>query len=189
MGKKLTKYRKRRDFTKTAEPKGKAKKSAAARGKFALQKHAASRLHFDFRIEIDGVLKSWAIPKGPSLAPATKRLAMLTEDHPMEYGKFEGIIPKGEYGAGTVMLWDFGTFKNLKEESLSSCFKKGRIEIFLKGKRLEGAFALIRFRGVNQWLLIKMRDEFASKKDIVKSELRSAKSGKTMQEIAKGKAA
>src|SRR6266446_633698 len=145
----LKEYKKKRDFTVSSEPKGKAKKrtsSSSKKGKniFVIQKHDASHLHYDFRLEIDGVLKSWAIPKGPSTDPHEKRLAVETEDHPMEYATFEGIIPEGEYGAGPVIVWDNGTFDNIKEKDgniipLSQCYKNGQIELNLHGKKLQGA--------------------------------------------------
>lgn len=191
MGKKLSTYRKKRDFDKTAEPRG-VTAASSKRLRFVIQKHAATHLHFDFRIEIGGVLKSWAIPKGVSLTPSVKRLAMLTEDHPMAYANFEGIIHEGEYGAGVVMIWDYGSYKNIKTDkdgkpiSMKKCFEMGRIEIELKGKKLQGAFALIRFRDEKHWLCIKMRDEHASTKSVVSSRDKSAKSGKTMLQIKRG---
>jgi DNA ligase D-like protein (predicted 3'-phosphoesterase) len=187
----LSPYQKRRDFSKTPEPDDKRKNKTSSRTAFVIQKHQASHLHFDFRIEIKGVLKSWAIPKGPSVTPKDKRLAILTEDHPKQYGNFEGVIPEGEYGAGVVMLWDKGTYKNTKKDSsgkiipIETCFLKGRIEICLKGKRLKGGYALIRFRG-NNWLLVKMQDEFAkSGSNPVSTQLRSVKTNRTMNEIKK----
>jgi DNA ligase D-like protein (predicted 3'-phosphoesterase) len=151
---------------------------------FVIQKHQASRLHYDFRLEIDGVLKSWAIPKGPSTNPKDKRLAVPTEDHQIEYADFEGVISEG-YGAGTVMVWDTGTYKNIsKQVSMVKCYKNGRIEIFLHGKKLKGAYALVKFASKSQWLLIKMNDEYAdSKHDIVKTKPDSAVSGRSIKEI------
>lgn len=185
--KSLSAYRKKRDFQKTTEPKGK-KPSSKKYPIFVIQKHAASHLHYDFRIQIGSVLKSWAVPKGPSLSSKEKRLAILTEDHPLEYASFEGVIPEGEYGAGTVMIWDKGRYKNLKEISMKQAFETGRIEIWLKGKKLEGGFALIKFRDKN-WLLIKMKDEKANaRKNPVKSQVRSVKSHKTLAEITKSHA-
>lgn len=149
----LKEYRKKRDLKKSPEPaatkvsKGKPKKTKS-KNIFVIQKHDASHLHYDFRLEIDGVLKSWAVPKGPSTDPHEKRLAVETEDHPMEYATFEGVIPEGEYGAGPVIVWDNGTFDNIKEKDgkiipLSQCYKNGQIEVNLHGKKLQGGYALI----------------------------------------------
>lgn len=187
----LKEYKKKRDFTKTPEPapRKKATKGAAI---FVIQKHAASHLHYDFRLEIDGVLVSWAIPKGPSLDPANKRLAVMTEDHPLEYAHFEGVIPQGEYGGGTVMVWDIGTYTNIKQlkgktVSMAECLKDGRIEIELQGKKLHGAYALVRFKGEKkQWLCIKMKDAYArAGSDIVSSKPKSALTGRTMDQITR----
>ena len=155
----LKKYRQKRDFKKTSEPKGK-KKEASAQPIFVIQKHQARNLHYDFRLEIAGVLKSWAIPKKPSRNPQDKRLAIPTEDHPLEYAEFEGRIPKGEYGAGTVEIWDQGTYQNLGEMSLEQSLQDGHIEIDLKGKRFKGVYILHRFRAKPKklWLLIKKRE-------------------------------
>lgn len=190
MSKKLTTYRKKRDFTKTPEPKGKKKRSKVPL--FVIQKHDASHLHYDFRLEVGGVLKSWAVPKGPSMRSSEKRLAMLTEDHPLEYAKFEGVIPKGEYGGGTVMVWDKGTYENIKTDKkgkiipMKQCFEKGTIEVELDGEKLKGGFALVRFRDERHWLLIKMKDQFANKNlGILKSKSKSAKTGRTLDQIAK----
>ncbi|HYI76292.1 MAG TPA: DNA ligase D, partial [Chryseolinea sp.] len=161
-------------------------------------KHDASRLHYDFRLELNGVLKSWAVPKGPSLNPADKRLAMLVEDHPFDYKNFEGIIPPGNYGAGTVIIWDEGTYEPIEdvgekiaqEKHLSKAFKDGSIKIRMHGKKLKGEFALVRTRGMgdNSWLLIKHRDKFASENDILKKN-RSVVSRKTIEGMAKNKKA
>jgi len=184
---KLSEYKKKRNLKKTAEPSkdGRVSKKIP---KFVIQKHAARRLHYDLRLEIDGVFKSWALPKGPSLSPKDKRLAVMTEDHPLAYGNFEGEIPQGEYGAGTVMIWDRGTYRNSKKKDaklvpMKTCLKNGQIEIVLKGKKLKGGFALVRFRGEEHWLLIKMRDQEANeKKDVLKAD-RSVKSDRSMKEI------
>ena len=194
MARSLSAYKKKRDFKKTKEPAGK-KRAGGKRPIFVIQQHAARAMHYDLRLEIAGVLVSWAVPKGPSLNPKTKRLAVMTEDHPMEYAKFEGIIPKGEYGAGPVIVWDRGTYKNLREKdgklvSMETCLREGRIEIFLRGKKLKGAFALIRMRGVtgtkspkSNWLLIKMKDEYAdARRNPVSSEPESVKTGKTIKD-------
>jgi len=154
----LKKYRTKRDFKKTKEPKGQVKK-VSKEPIFVVQKHRARNLHYDFRIEIDGVLKSWAVPKGPSKDSALKRLAVPTEDHPLEYARFSGEIPEGEYGAGTVEIWDHGTFENLRDVDLKESLKQGHIEIALSGKKLRGAYVLRRFREKPKklWLLIKMK--------------------------------
>jgi bifunctional non-homologous end joining protein LigD len=169
----LVKYKKKRDFTQTSEPKGEKKKKGDAPLTFVIQRHDARRLHYDFRLELDGVLKSWAIPKGPSLDPADKRLAMMVEDHPLEYGKFSGSIPEGNYGAGTVDIWDYGTYtpdgvtkRADYEKHLREQFRKGDIKITLKGKKLQGSFALIHMKHAedgNAWLLIKHRDDHVVK--------------------------
>jgi bifunctional non-homologous end joining protein LigD len=190
----LSEYRRKRDFTKTAEPKGgdarQAKKLA-----FVIQKHDASHLHYDLRLEHDGVMKSWAVPKGPSLDPSVKRLAMEVEDHPIEYNKFEGTIPEGEYGGGTVMLWDRGTYSYAgsdpdADEGLRAGYEKGDFKFVLDGKRLKGSWALVRMRrpGKPQWLLIKHRDEYAEPgSDVTEQHQTSVATGRTMEEIAGGK--
>ncbi len=193
----LGEYRRKRDFERTKEPAGKAAARPRPRRrklKFYVQKHAASHLHFDFRLELDGVLKSWAVPKGPSLDPGVRRLAMEVEDHPLEYGTFEGTIPAGEYGGGTVMLWDRGSYRpetplrgEDPQEQLRAAYEKGDLKIFLQGERLKGGFVLVRMKrpGRPQWLLIKHRDEQAEPgSDIVKADTTSVKSGRTMEEIA-----
>ncbi len=166
----LEEYHAKRHFQKTPEPEGRAGKGHA-RPIFVIQEHHASRLHYDFRLEADGVLKSWAVPRQPSLDPAQKRLAVHVEDHPLDYASFEGTIPEGEYGAGTVTVWDHGTYDNLLEDrpepqTLAEGIDVGRLEFFLHGERLEGRFALIRMKARSRgdkdnWLLIKMKDEFA----------------------------
>lgn len=165
----LTKYNEKRNFDQTSEPEGKTKKVSKSR--FVVQRHHASRLHYDFRLELDGVLKSWAIPKGPSLNPKDKRLAMMVEDHPVDYIDFEGDIPDGNYGAGHVIIWDNGTFNpvNEKHEILTEkealqWMEKGELKFLLKGKKLKGEFVLVRLKKAeeNSWLLIKHRDEFAT---------------------------
>lgn len=189
----LEKYVEKRDFTKTHEPKaGRSKDKDHLM--FVIQKHDASRLHYDFRLEMDGVLKSWAVPKGPSLDPKVKRLAMMVEDHPFDYRNFEGIIPKGEYGGGTVIVWDEGTYepiedikgKKAQEKHLLQQLKSGSVKIRLHGEKLEGEFALVKTHGMgeNGWLLIKHNDEFASTKDITKKD-KSVLSGKTIESMEK----
>jgi bifunctional non-homologous end joining protein LigD len=194
---KLTEYRRKRDFTRTREPEGGGRKRSPKLA-YVIQKHAASRLHYDLRLELDGVMKSWAIPKGPSLDPSVKRLAIHVEDHPIEYNEFEGTIPKGEYGGGTVMVWDRGTYtaagdEDDPEEALRQAYQKGDFKFVLHGKRLKGSWVLVRTRGwgdrsrQGQWLLIKHRDDEADPDtDPVAEYLTSAKSGRTMEEIARG---
>jgi len=163
----LAKYNKKRDFTKTHEPKGEVNRNSNNKKlrSFAVQKHNASRLHYDFRIESEaGVLISWAVPKGPSMDPSNKRLAVLVEDHPLDYLNFEGIIPPGNYGAGTVIVWDIGSYRT--EESILKQLERGKISLELDGKKLRGRFTIIRTRNKNQWLLIKANDEFASNEDL-----------------------
>lgn len=145
---------------------------------YVIQKHSATALHYDFRLEDGGVLRSWAVPKGPSLDPATKRLAMQVEDHPLEYATFEGVIPAGEYGGGTVMVWDFGTWERVLGD-----FEKG-IRFTLRGKKLRGAWRLVRTRG-RQWLLIKSRDRYVSTEDVTLAKPRSVVSRRLMAGIAK----
>lgn len=192
----LSPYEQRRDFTKTPEPQGSLhKKSAQDMPIFVIQKHAASHLHYDFRLEIAGTLKSWAVPKGPSTTPGVKRLAVPTEDHPLEYALFEGTIPEGEYGGGTVMVWDIGTFENIKQgngklKPLEQCYKDGQVEVFLHGKKLNGGYSLIRIKSTlyknESWLLIKMRDDYADMPhDPVNTDPNSAITGRSLEEIKK----
>ncbi len=187
----LKTYREKRDFKKTAEPSGK-RKSGSKKPIFVIQKHDASRLHYDFRLEVDGVLVSWAVPKGPSTDPRDKRLAVPTEDHPLEYGDFEGIIPEGEYGAGTVIVWDTGLYRNLRAEkeddgaSMQKALEEGKLEIWLEGKKISGGYALIRTRkkGDERWLLIKMKDERANaRRNPVSTEPESVISGRTLEDL------
>jgi bifunctional non-homologous end joining protein LigD len=184
----LATYRAKRDFSKTPEPPPERRRKAG--NSFVIQKHAARRTHFDFRLEHDGVLKSWAVTKGPSLDPAQKRLAVMTEDHPLEYGGFEGVIPKGEYGAGSVMIWDRGTWEPIgdPEEGLA----KGDLKFRLHGDRLNGDFVLVRMKPRKgdrhqNWLLIKKRDEYAGDSDEpTQTYDTSVKSGRNMHEIETG---
>jgi bifunctional non-homologous end joining protein LigD len=172
----LSEYYKKRSFAKTPEPKGKLRKSGK-KLEFVIQKHHATQLHYDFRLELDGVLKSWAVPKGPSLDPKVKRLAMMVEDHPYEYRKFEGQIPEGNYGAGNVIIWDCGWYELDRQaedwpETLQEGLKRGELKFILHGQKLKGSFALIKTPhfGKNSWLLIKHRDKYASEKDITKQD-------------------
>jgi bifunctional non-homologous end joining protein LigD len=190
----LARYNAKRDFTRTAEPEGRSAK-AAKKLRFVVQKHAASHLHFDFRLELDGVMKSWAVPKGPSYDPTVKRLAMEVEDHPIEYNSFEGTIPKGQYGGGTVMIWDRGTYEPESgggAEALREGYRRGDLKIVMHGERMQGGWVLVRIRredrGRNQWLLIKHRDELATVgADIVAAVTTSVVTGRTMEEIAASK--
>ena len=192
----LAEYRTKRDFSVTAEPEGGAA-PATANLAFVMQKHAATRLHFDLRLELDGVMKSWAVPKGPSMDPSVKRLAMEVEDHPIEYNAFEGIIPKGQYGGGTVMLWDRGIYTyggtDLDPiEGLRRGYQKGDFKFVVLGERLKGSFVLVRTSrgkpGKNEWLLIKHKDEFAEPgAEVVEEYTTSVATGRTMEEIKTGK--
>jgi DNA ligase D-like protein (predicted 3'-phosphoesterase) len=189
----LAEYNAKRDFSRTAEPAGKVPKGRAKSLHFVIQKHAASHLHFDFRLELDGVMKSWAVPKGPSLDPTVRRLAMEVEDHPISYNTFEGTIPQGEYGGGTVMLWDRGTYEaddGGGAESLRRGYEKGELRFVMHGKRLKGGFVLARLRrpGRPQWLLIKRRDDYADDdRDITTEATTSVVSRRTMEQIAAGR--
>ncbi len=165
----LEEYRHKRDFRRSPEPKGQPAR-AHRRPIFVIQEHHARRLHYDFRLEADGVLKSWAVPKEPSLDPSVKRLAVRVEDHPLAYATFAGTIPEGQYGAGAVFIWDHGTYENLRDDpSVAEGIKSGRLEFVLHGEKLHGRFALIRMKGRGQdkenWLLVKMKDEFARSGD------------------------
>lgn len=194
----LAEYKKKRDFSKTAEPAGRASTARGRRKKalhFVVQKHDATNLHFDFRLELDGVMKSWAVPKGPSYDPKVRRLAMEVEDHPIEYNAFEGTIPEGEYGGGTVMIWDRGTYEAEDGggvESLREGYERGDLKVVLHGERLIGGWVLVRMRRTSkrpQWLLIKHRDELAQTAfDVVEKLLTSVDTGRTMDEIAEGAA-
>ena len=187
----LEKYREKRNFKKTPEPSGTAEtvRKSARKTKglfFCVQKHLASHLHYDFRLEHNGVLLSWAVPKGPSLDPSVKRLAMHVEDHPIEYGDFEGVIPEG-YGAGIVMLWDRGTW-NPDTEDVDAALKKGDLKFTLDGVKLKGSWVLVRTRGPRDpsgrsWLLIKHRDDWAGPVDIVEFAPLSVKSGGNFEDI------
>jgi len=187
----LKEYRRKRHFRVTPEPPGASGKSDRPHGRlvFVVQKHQATRLHYDFRLEWNSTLLSWAVPKGPSLDPSVKRLAMPTEDHPIEYANFEGLIPSGEYGAGTVMVWDTGTWTP-EVEDVDAALEKGDLKFTLHGKKLKGSWVLVRTRGFGgsnrpAWLLIKHRDRFASAADITQKKPRSALSKRLLAGIAR----
>jgi bifunctional non-homologous end joining protein LigD len=185
----LTKYREKRDFTLTSEPSGAEPVKAKGDGFFVVQKHAATRLHYDFRLALDGVLKSWAVTKGPSLDPHDKRLAVEVEDHPVAYGDFEGTIPKGQYGGGTVMLWDHGAWEPIGDAAAG--LRKGELKFALHGERLKGRWVLVRMKPRpkerhNNWLLIKERDEEVREggTPLIESAVTSVTTGRAMEEIA-----
>jgi DNA ligase D-like protein (predicted 3'-phosphoesterase) len=188
----LRAYREKRDFSRTPEPKGGTSGQSRV-PRFVVQKHQATTLHYDFRLQVGSVLKSWAVPKGPSLDPKVKRLAIATEDHPLEYQTFEGVIPEGEYGAGTVIVWDAGTFRNITQRNgrnvpLEEGLRDGHIAVWLNGKKLKGGFALTRVpRGKQDiWLLVKMQDaEAAPGRDLTKTQPRSVRTGRTIEEVAR----
>ncbi len=192
---KLSKYRAKRDFSQTAEPSGDTRVAPSARLRYVIQKHAATRLHYDLRLELDGVFKSWAVTKGPSLDPHDKRLAVEVEDHPLDYGDFEGTIPKGQYGGGTVQLWDRGYWSPVGDDRPQDAFRKGRLDFVMEGERLHGSWMLIRLRRDRDggkrtnWLLIKRNDPAAHPGDADRllAEDRSVASGRPMSEIAAGK--
>ena len=194
-GKKLSTYQAKRDFTKTAEPSGETSIVATNRRRFVIQKHAATRLHYDLRLELDGVFKSWAVTRGPSLDPADKRLAVEVEDHPLDYGDFEGTIPKGQYGGGTVQLWDRGYWEPEGDRTPEEAFASGDFKFVLDGERLHGGWVLVRMKRDRSggkrtnWLLIKHRDEFAQNGngEAILAEDRSIASGRPMATIAAGK--
>ncbi len=193
----LEEYRKKRDFTRTPEPTGRAKQSPRSKPPiFVVHKHQATRLHYDFRLEIGGVLVSWAVPKGFSLNPTDKRLAIQTEDHPIEYADFEGVIPEGQYGAGTVMVWDKGTYETDPPGSAAGQLSQGELKFTLHGRKLRGGFVLVRTRlkasggrGQRSWLLIKRQDEFADSSWDAGKYGWSVLTGRTLQEIAAGASA
>ena len=187
----LKKYRRMRDFGETPEPAGRTKK--LAKGPiFVIQKHQASHLHYDFRLELEGVLKSWAVPKGPSYDPTVRRLAMMTEDHPYDYAAFEGVIPGGNYGAGNVIIWDQGTWEFIEPgDDPVAALKSGKLTFRMHGKKMFGEWALVKIRGKsssdkgNEWLLLKHRDEFANDQiDVTKVAPRSVVSNRTIDEVS-----
>jgi DNA ligase D-like protein (predicted 3'-phosphoesterase) len=192
----LDRYRSKRDPKRTPEPMGRRRRGSSKRSTFVIQQHDATAMHYDFRLEADGVLKSWAVPKGPSLDPRDKRLAMPTEDHPMEYASFEGVIPEGEYGAGPVIVWDEGTFRNLSEEDgteipFAKGLERGHVKFWLEGKKLRGGWSLRRTPigrdAREKWLLVKLRDEAAdARRNPVSTQPRSVRSGRTIREVRRG---
>lgn len=187
----LNEYRKKRDFKVTPEPSGEhaAAKNSSGERIYVIQKHRATQLHYDFRLEWGGTLLSWAVPKGPSTDPSVKRLAMQVEDHPIDYAKFEGTIPSGEYGGGTVMVWDEGTWEPESPDP-DAALAKGDFKFILHGEKLKGSWVLVRTRGFGSskkptWLLIKHRDRFASQRDITFDEPRSILSNRSLADIAR----
>jgi bifunctional non-homologous end joining protein LigD len=187
----LKKYRSKRDFSVTGEPEGSTGSNGSSKKLlYVIQKHQASHLHYDFRLEWRGVLLSWAIPKGPSLDPSVKRLAARVEDHPVEYGSFEGVIPEGQYGGGTVMLWDRGTWTP-EVPDVDEALSKGELKFTLHGKKLKGSWVLVRTKGgyggsgKESWLLIKHRDKYAGDEDVIEKKPRSVASNRLMVEIAR----
>ena len=188
----LKNYREKRNFNRTTEPSDAGERKDGQNSWFVIQKHDASTLHYDFRLEMGDVLKSWAVPKGPSTDPREKRLAIRTEDHPLSYIDFEGVIPEGEYGAGTVMVWDTGPYQNLREEkeqlSIEDSLKEGKIEVRLEGEKIKGGIVLIRTdSGENEkWLMIKMDDEEAdARRNPTSTEPESVISNRKLEEIKK----
>jgi bifunctional non-homologous end joining protein LigD len=187
----LKKYKEKRDFRVSPEPSGKPGAKAASKRDllYVIQKHRASQLHYDFRLEFNGILLSWAVPKGPSLDPSVKRLAMQVEDHPVDYANFEGVIPEGEYGGGTVMVWDNGQWIPESDDP-AAALQKGDLKFTLLGKKLRGSWVLVRTRGFGSkadksWLLIKHRDKYSSQKDVTAEEPRSVLSNQLLADIAR----
>lgn len=191
-------YNEKRDFSKTREPKDTPSKKRNKKPIFVIQKHDATNLHYDFRLEIEGTLKSWSVPKGPSTNPSVKRMAIPTEDHPLAYADFEGVIPQGEYGGGTVMIWDKGTIESNKKDedgnlfSLEESFKNGSIEVILHGKKLKGGYNLVEMKGgkmKGNWLLMKQDDpEADARRNPVSTQVKSVVSGRTLKQIEKEEA-
>jgi len=183
----LKEYVRKRKFENTPEPAPASLEPAKTQGRLFIQRHDATRLHYDLRLEIGGTLKSWAVPKGPSQVPLSKQLAMHVEDHPLSYGDFEGNIPKGNYGAGSVMLWDAGTFEVLKDGDAEGQIARGDLKIRANGQKMKGEFALVLMKGRakgNEWLLIKKNDEFANPDYDIEALAYSVKTGRSQEEIA-----
>jgi bifunctional non-homologous end joining protein LigD len=190
----LAEYNRKRDFAVTPEPPGKARRARSRGLAFVIQKHRAGHLHYDFRIEHEGAMLSWAVPKGPSLDPSVRRLAMQTEPHPMDYNHFEGVIPEGEYGGGTVMIWDHGTWEpeatpgatpRERSEYVARALAKGQVKFRLHGKKLGGSWVLVRTGRARNWLLIKHRDDAATTDDVTISRPLSVVSRRTLAGIAR----
>lgn len=188
----LDTYRNKRDFRRTGEPAPQSDKRPQKAPVFVIQQHKASSMHFDFRIEVDGVLASWAVPKGPSTDPREKRLAIRTEDHPLQYAEFEGVIPEGEYGAGAVIVWDSGSIKNISEKdghrlSLTEALKEGHVQVHIEGEKIFGAYSLIHAKVGDKeenWLLVKEDDEWSdARRNPVSTQPESILSGKTVEEL------
>jgi DNA ligase D-like protein (predicted 3'-phosphoesterase) len=186
----LGEYQRKRDFSRTPEPSPDGRRVASGEPVFVVQKHAASRLHYDFRLQVDGVLKSWAVPRGPSLNTHDKRLAILTEDHPLDYATFEGIIPEGQYGAGRVIVWDIGTYRNITRRDgqpvpIDQAIENGQMAIWLDGQKLKGGFALTRIRNSKKpiWILVKKRDEYANAGDPITEQPASVLSERTLEQL------
>jgi DNA ligase D-like protein (predicted 3'-phosphoesterase) len=195
MSARLDEYRHKRNFRRTAEPRGKRRPRKKNAPLFVVQRHDASTLHFDFRLEADGVLKSWAVPKGPSLDPRTRRLAVATEDHPLDYADFEGVIEEGQYGAGTVIVWDTGTYRNLTEKNgrevpVGEAIENGHVTVWLNGEKIHGGYALNRFRGDKYWLLVKMRDDGADgRRNPASTQPESVLTGRTNRDLERDSSA
>jgi DNA ligase D-like protein (predicted 3'-phosphoesterase) len=191
----LADYRGKRRPGRTPEPAGRRRRRGRAEPVFVIQKHAASSLHYDLRLEVDGVLKSWAVPKGPSTDPRQKRLAVAVEDHPLEYADFEGVIGGGEYGGGAVIVWDAGTLRNLterdgREVELARALAEGHAKVELRGEKLRGGYALTRTGPGRNWLLVKVRDEAAdARRNPASTQPESVRSGRTVEQVAAGEPA
>ncbi|BBZ39313.1 hypothetical protein MCNS_23760 [Mycobacterium conspicuum] len=183
----MSEYRRKRPSGRSPEPSGRKGRKRSGRPSFVIQHHAARSDHYDFRLEIDGVLVSWAVPKGPSTNPKDKRMARRTEDHPLEYATFEGVIPRGEYGAGGVIVWDRGSYTNAGDREMTEGLARGHLSFVLHGEKLRGGYALTRIRGGKQetWLLVKRKDEGAdARRKPVKSQPESVLSGRTLDDLS-----
>ena len=186
----LDDYKSKRDLSESGEPSGDGRRARRSKPIFVIQKHAARSLHYDFRLEVDGVLASWAVPKGPSTDPRDKRLAIQVEDHPLDYGDFEGVIGPGNYGAGSVIVWDTGTYAQLRDDqTMAEAIEQGHVSVWLDGKKLRGGYSLRRTGGgaKPQWLLVKRRDEEAdARRRPVSTQPESVLSGRTVEQVAAG---